>query len=89
MQRKIDSKIKAISNTSAIISDQVLMWAKQEKTLRTQALEAEQTESKMRQASPCRYCRSIHLPRRYPAYGKKCGKCDRMNHISAVCRDPR
>ena len=52
-------------------------------------LEAGQTEIKMRQASPCRYCGSIHPPRRCPVYGKKCDKCGKVNHISAVCRDPR
>ena len=65
------------------------MWTKQEQALRTQALEAEQTDSKIRQASPCRYCTFIHPPRRCPAYGKKCGKCGRVNHVSAVCRHPR
>ena len=34
-------------------------------------------------------CRSIHPPQRCTVYGKKCGECGRMNHISAVCRDQR
>ena len=62
MKRKIDSKLTAIRNTSEIVSNQVLMWAKQEEALRTQALEPEQTESHMRQANPCRYCGSINPP---------------------------
>ena len=33
------------------MSDQVIMWAKQEEAQRTQALEAKQTESQMRQVS--------------------------------------
>ena len=71
------------------MSDQILMWAKQEEALRTQTLEAEKTESQMRQVSPCKYCRSIHPPQRCQAYGKKCSECVRMNYISAVSRDPR
>ena len=63
------------------------MWAKQEEDLRMEELEAEQTENKMRQASPCRYCRSIHPLRRSPVYGKKCGECGRMNHTSAESQD--
>ena len=42
MQYKINSEITAIRNASEIMSDHVLMWAKQEVALRTQALEAEQ-----------------------------------------------
>ena len=44
MQRKIDSKPKVISKTDEIISDQVLMWAKQEGALRTEVLDAGQTK---------------------------------------------
>ena len=58
----MDSELTAIINTSEIKSDQVLMWAKQEEGLRTQAFGAEKTESQMRQVSPCRYCRSINPP---------------------------
>ena len=48
MQSKIDSEIKVISNTDEIMSDQVLMWAKQEEALRTQVLESEHTKKEMR-----------------------------------------
>ena len=89
MQRKIDSEIKVISNTDEIMSDQVLMWAKKEEDLRTQALEAGQTETEMRTVKTCRYCGFIHPPRRCPAYGTMCGDCDRENHFSAVCRASR
>ena len=89
MQRKIDSELTAIRYTSKIMNDQVLMWPKREEALRSQALEAEQTENQMRQVSPFRYCGSIHPPQWYQAYGKKYGECGRMNHISAVCRCPR
>ena len=51
MQKKIDSELTAIRNTSEIMSDQVLIWAKQEEALRTQALEAEWTESQMKQVN--------------------------------------
>ena len=78
-----------MSKSREVTSDQVLTWAKQKEALRTQLLEAVQTESKMRPLSPCRYCESIHPPRRCPVYGKTCGECGRENHFSAVCRAPR
>ena len=89
MQRKIDSEIKTISNTDEIMSDQVLMWAKKEEALRTQVLEAVQTENERRTVKTCRYCGSIHLPRRCPACIMMCGECGRENHFSAVCRASR
>ena len=62
MQRNIDNKIKVISNTDEIMSDQVLMWAKKEEGLRTPVLEAGQTKNEMRTVKTCKYCRSIHPP---------------------------
>ena len=88
MQRKIDSELKVISKTNEIMSDQVLMWAKQEEALGTQMLEAEQTKKEMRKEGTCRYRGYIHPPQRCPAYGKICGGCGRENHFSAVCRAP-
>ena len=41
------------------------------------------------QTSMCKYCVSNHLPQRCPAYGKRCGKCGKMNHSTAVCRSDR
>ena len=37
----------------------------------------------------CRYCGSIHLPREFPAYGKRCTECSRINHFMEVCRSAR
>ena len=88
MQRKLDSKLKVISKTDEITSDQVLKWVKQEKALRTQVLEAWQTKNEMKRGT-CRYCKYIYPPQRCPAYGKMCGECGRENHLSAVCRAPR
>ena len=59
---------------------------KAREVLRTQVLEAGQTENEMRTVKTCRYLRSIHPTRRCPAYGMKCGECGRKNHFSAVCR---
>ena len=89
IQRKKDSNFNTMNKSTEVTSDQVLMWTKQEEALRTKALEAFQTESKMRQASPCRYCRSIHPSRKCPTYCKTFGECGRVNHFSAVCRVPR
>ena len=86
MQRKIGSELNVISKTDKIMSDQVLMWVKQEEALRTHALEAEQTKNEMRKEGSCRYCGYIQPPKRCPAYGKMCGGCGRENHFSAVCR---
>ena len=37
----------------------------------------------------CRCCGSSHLPRRCPAYGKKCAECSKINHFRDVCRSGR
>ena len=29
----------------------------------------------------CRYCDGKHPPLKCPAYGKKCGKCNRLNTL--------
>ena len=34
----------------------------------------------------CNYCGSAHPPRKCPAYGKKCLKCNKFNHYSKVCK---
>ena len=34
----------------------------------------------------CKYCRSIHRPRRCTAYGKGCSRHGRMNHTEWVCK---
>lgn len=34
----------------------------------------------------CRRCKSKHKPKSCPAYGKKCEKCGRFNHLAAACR---
>ncbi|XP_013408762.1 uncharacterized protein K02A2.6-like [Lingula anatina] len=35
--------------------------------------------------SKCKYCGTSHLPKRCPAYGKKCKKCSGLNHFAVVC----
>ena len=34
----------------------------------------------------CQYCGTCHKKGACPAYGKKCGKCGRMNHYDKVCK---
>ena len=34
----------------------------------------------------CSKCGTSHLPREYPAWGKKCHKCGNKNHFSTQCR---
>ena len=35
---------------------------------------------------PCKYCGYVHPPRKCPAYGKNCKKCNGMNHFAKVCQ---
>ena len=32
----------------------------------------------------CKYCNGKHPPRKCPAYGKKCAKCNCLNHFAEV-----
>lgn len=34
----------------------------------------------------CQYCGTHHKKGSCPAYGKKCGKCGKINHFSKVCK---
>lgn len=36
--------------------------------------------------STCRYCGTVHPPRRCPAFGRTCKKCSKKNHFANVCR---
>ena len=89
MQTKINSVLQAIRHASKITSEQVLMWAELEEVQRTHRVKRNQPEKQICQTSPCRYCRSSHPCQRCPAYGKRCGECAKMNHISAVYRSSR
>lgn len=35
---------------------------------------------------PCMYCGTKHVKGKCPAYGKKCKKCQRLNHFATVCK---
>ena len=65
------------------------MWAKLEEVWRTHAVGRNQPQKQICQTNPYRYCGSSHPPQRCPAYGKRCGECAKMNHISAFCRSTR
>ncbi|XP_062619910.1 uncharacterized protein K02A2.6-like [Saccostrea cucullata] len=45
-------------------------------------------DSKKPNASKCKYCGGNHARDKTacPAYGKKCSKCDKMNHFAKVCK---
>ena len=89
MQSKIISEVKARSKADKITSEQVLMWAIQEESNRTEMWEAGQNDCKVVKANTHGYCGSIHLPRKCSAFGMTCGECHRVNHFSTVCRAPR
>ena len=38
------------------------------------------------QGIECKYCGNRHLPRKCPAYGKFCNKCQGRNHFASVCK---
>ena len=37
----------------------------------------------------CKNCRPSYPPQRYPAIGKRCMGCGKLNHFRAVCRSMR
>ena len=39
-----------------------------------------------RQHKKCGYCGNKHRPKKCPAYGKTCAKCQGKNHFAVVCR---
>lgn len=34
----------------------------------------------------CKRCQNLHGPRECPAYGKKCNKCNKLNHFAVSCK---
>ena len=34
----------------------------------------------------CNFCSFIHVPRNCPAYGKRCHRCNRLNHFKQCCK---
>ena len=51
-----------------------------------QATRTEKKSWKGQSKQPCKYCSQVHPPRKCPAYGKKCKKCNGMNHFANVCQ---
>ena len=43
------------------------------------------TQTKPKAEKNCNFCGRVHEPRKCPAFGKKCLKCDRRNHFAVVC----
>ena len=39
-----------------------------------------------KQQSECKYCGTMHQPKKCPAYGKECRRCGRRNHYEKVCK---
>ena len=40
----------------------------------------------LRNSKKCSYCGGLHEPRKCPAYGKVCKRCNKRNHFQEVCR---
>ena len=49
----------------------------------THLTEQDQPEEKL---INCKYCRKVHMPRRCPAYRKRCSQCDKARYFEKVCR---
>ena len=47
---------------------------------------AHKKHTQFHQGSNCGYCGSQHQPRKCPAYGVLCSKCNGKNHFAKVCR---
>ena len=37
----------------------------------------------------CKFCSYEHAPKQWPAYGKECRKCGKMNHFQSKCKQHR
>lgn len=51
----------------------------------TQKTQRHSEHTRPKERIDCKYCGYTHLPRRCPAYGKKCGSCHRKNHFAKMC----
>ena len=43
--------------------------------------------SQQQQRGPCRFCGTLHPPKKCPAWKKKCKKCGNINHWEKVCEN--
>ena len=48
-----------------------------------------QTHAKTPTKQSCSYCGSSHPPRQWPAYGRNCVECGKVNHFTEVSRNER
>ena len=45
-----------------------------------------ESKPKKKRKIKCTYCGTKHERRKYPAYGKECTICDKLNHHASVCK---
>ena len=83
--------IKAMEST-AVTSEQLLVWAKGVETQRahfTIITSLSKTNAKIPMKQSFSYCHSSHPPRQCPVYGKKCVQLSKVNYFREVCRNGR
>ena len=45
-----------------------------------------QGKSQQKNATKCKCCDTIHVPRYCPPFNKACNKCNKLGHFAVVCR---
>ena len=68
------------------VEGQRTQTAARSKSEENEQVDIMQIEKQKGQTSTCRYCDSTLPPQRCPAYGKRCGKCAKMNYVREVHR---
>ena len=58
-------------------------WGSQKRKSAESKKDASQHEN---HGGRCKYCDGKHPPWKCPAYGRKCAKCNRLNHFAKVCK---
>lgn len=45
-----------------------------------------ENKNKVKMIKKCKFCGRDHEVKKCPAYGKKCSKCNKLNHFAVVCK---
>ncbi|XP_070384992.1 uncharacterized protein [Dermacentor albipictus] len=79
---KAEQAAKAAEATAA----QQKVWARDESHIDAMRKEHPSKQSELPRHYKCPKCARMHPPRRCPAFGKTCRKCQRPNHFAICCR---
>nr|XP_054930745.1 uncharacterized protein LOC129386661 [Dermacentor andersoni] len=79
-------KAEQVAKAAEATAAQQKVWARDESHIDAMRKEHPSKQSELTRHYKCPKCARMHPPRRCPAFGKTCRKCQRPNHFATCCR---